>query len=243
MSPSDPRPAPEALAEQLDAYRTARPTTPAGRPHWSHYAAAAGSALALASGAEAAIVYSGALDTPVAFTNLNQYTLDLDGDSIDDLTVDFDVAGGYLRANAIAFDLAVDGFGTFGTQARLFAASQTLDAAANLRTQGWLFVQSTGAGSVDGPWALGAAGFAGLFTSGGLPAWVRLAFNDAAGSDGLADEMRVVDWAYDNGPGAERIHIGDGIPAPAPAPAPLALLALGAAGLAATRRVGRRRAS
>ena len=68
-------------------------------------------------------------------------------------------------------------------------------------------------------------------------------YNDAAGSDGLADEMRVVDWAYDNGPGAERIHIGDGIPAPAPAPAPLALLALGAAGLAATRRVGRRRAS
>jgi hypothetical protein len=231
----------QRLEHRLDTYRTAAAAQPAKvrqRIDWTHYATAAGSALALASGAEAAIVYSGTLNTDVPFVNNNQFTLDLDGNGTD-LTLDFQVAGGFLGVQATASSLAVDGFGTFGTQAQLFAASQTLSTGLNLQSQGWVFVQSSSFGSVDGPWALGEPGFLGLFTASDNPAWIRLSFADTTGGDGLVDQMTLVDWAYDDS--ASTIKIGAGIPTPVPIPSPLALLALGAAGIAAARRVRKTR--
>jgi len=86
------------------------------------------------------------------------------------------------------------------------------------------------------PWALSSNGFVGIqFTRNGADhyGWIRLAFEDRpvnSLTNGLADKLTIVDWAWESEAG---ISIEAGA---APEPTPLALLAAGAVGIGSFRR-------
>lgn len=84
-----------------------------------------------------------------------------------------------------------------------------------------------------GPWNLNVNRFLGVqFQHNGSDhyAWIQLAFEDRAPTNGQADKVTIVDWAWEN-------EAGTGIEAGnAPEPTPLALLAAGAVGIAGFRR-------
>lgn len=68
----------------------------------------------MSSGAEAEIIFT-SVNTSAAFTHGNRYAVDLNGGGTH-LTINLDVAGGYLGASATASSLAVDGLGLASTR-------------------------------------------------------------------------------------------------------------------------------
>jgi hypothetical protein len=87
----------------------------------------------------------------------------------------------------------------------------------------------------------GQPGFAEFQFHNGDLGWIRLEWT---GTGGFPRSLKVIDWAYNNVPNAS-ISAGEGTPSPTPEPGALALsvLAAGAAGVIAWRRArnGRRR--
>ncbi len=142
------------------------------------------------------------------------------------------VLNGSTNLAALTFGSAVNPTATFN---RWFALRDKL-----------VFRSSSSSGtSYRGTWAKGVPAFAGVsFKLGGNSylGWIRLSWNDllgtggTPGADGFPDQLTLVDYAWNDTPGGA-INAGDGIPTEqVPVPAPLALLAIGAAGIAATRR-------
>jgi hypothetical protein len=91
--------------------------------------------------------------------------------------------------------------------------------------------------TVNGFWNRNNTAFAGIrFQSAGQPhlGWVRIRLRDT-NSDGWADTVTAVDWAYNSVAGAP-ILAGDTGATPEPGTKAMVLLALGAAGVLALRR-------
>jgi hypothetical protein len=218
-----------SIEQQLDAYRAAGAGRPAADPaHWSRYAAAAGSALAFASSADATTIYTVANAT-YPFANFGTAAVNLDGGATD-ATFDFTTLGTAWVADVTGFDIAAT---VPGGQALKLALGDAISNALSFLTQANVLSLAT-LSSNNGPWGVGSTGFLGLKTDQGNFGWIRLEFLNTD-ADKFPEFLRIVDYAYnDNG---QPINAGDGIPPnPVPAPAPLALLAIGAAGIAATRR-------
>lgn len=218
------------LENKLGQYRSAATgqlANPGNGRQWASYAAATGSVLAMAGAADAAIIYSGVLNTGVNFTDGNNATVNLDGGSID-ATFNFFTAGFTHKATVIGFGFA----GTYGSQALKLSSGALIDAALNFKSQANL-ISVTSYLSNFGPWAISDTAFLGLFTDQNNFGWIRIHFGDTD-SDGLPDDMTIIDYAYEDSGGG--IRAGDTGTASIPSPAPLALLAAGAVGIGAMRR-------
>jgi hypothetical protein len=219
---------------------------------WAGYTAAAASALTLASGAEAAIVYSGAKNIPLALTGNGTASVgvDLDGDGVNDFTFSLQRSQASTYGTAFARLSApyLNGFlatASTGGRVRKLASGASINASATFWSNtgvGLLrsITTSSFASNVGGLWTGGSpsastSGFAGVYFSGGTSsgyAWLRLSLHNDASN--LPDQLTVIDWAWEDTGGT--IQAGQ-----VPEPGSLALLAMGAAGLAAFRR--RRRAA
>lgn len=242
----------------LELERTGR------RGNWMLYTAAAGSALGMASAADAAIIYSGVQNVTIDRAQFQSSTasgfksssgygyVDLDGNAFPDVYL------GLFRSRFPgSYDSGAAGLAAYGgvlvagTASPAYSSARRLSSGATIGPGG--IFDSYGAGlrgvfrsgsysTVYGQWPGGAApgttGFAGLYfyDYGGDKhyAWLRLRLENDA--DGYPDKITVVDWAYQTTPDAP-IRAGQEVPEPSP----LGLLALGAAGVAALRR--RRRAA
>jgi hypothetical protein len=93
---------------------------------------------------------------------------------------------------------------------------------------------TTSATTITGPWNLNVNGFVGVqFQHNGADhyAWIRLSFEDRSPTNGQADRLTIVDWAYQATEGFG-IKAGQTVPEPTP----LALLAAGAVGIGSFRR-------
>jgi len=226
--------------------------------NWLKYSAAIGSAMALATSAEAGIIYTAG---PVATTaqthgvpghatasvnsGLNGGAFQL-FDNIGSNAA-FNAGGGNGFASLknptnIKFATNVGG-GTFGPYfaAENFPKSSLIGAGASFQTHALLGINQTGnnvghfnshnggAGTISG--------FVGLQITNGANTyygWVELAVKQQA----EIDQVTALGWAYDDVAG-ESIEAGAGGPAaptPEPASVGLALLALGSAGVLAWRR-------
>jgi hypothetical protein len=228
---------------------SAGPFNPASKSagtKWSVFAAAAGAALAMASSAEAGIIYthpgspvtvSLAPGTGSAYAKQNfavggappWVELWRNNGWQGQATI----ASGYNVLPDIAFARGNQGL------AVNFASGQPI--AGNFG-QSAAMIQVTHSGSFRGNFAFGQSGFVGFaFVNGSHNAdlgWIRL---KVLGTGGVPSEIEVIDWAYNdvarNLPGGS-ITAGEGAGSATPEPSTgaLALLATGAAGLLAWRR-------
>lgn len=226
------------------------------------YTAAAGSALALAPAAEAAIIYSGIQNITVnRVTNgTGSALVDVDGDGQNNFV--FEIYS--TKTGGTQFDAAVaSGYPSpplYGT-VRFFdnISSSLLKLAASSRTVGPNYNNTntllkyfgglrghsatTGGSSVFGLWNIGpnaaTTAFAGVMLGGATnPAlnqfgWLR--FKLTTDSENRTASLTLIDWAFQSVSGVG-IHVGDRGTTSIPEPSTLGLLALGAAGLAALRR-------
>ncbi len=213
--------------------------------NWGIYAAAAGATLAMASSAEAGVIYVNPTTKPTARASANLFT----AFQIDGLSFVLRDSGGS------AGDLA---FGWRGTDnhlsRRFFGNAATFSGESFVKNYsrgasilggpnaGRIFqwVQTTGfnAGVQNGPFLIGQSGFAGFqlpASKGGGMGWLRIEILDP-NHNGLPEELKAIDWAYNDSGGS--ITAGQGIPSGAPEPgtAAMALLAMGAAGVLAWRK-------
>jgi hypothetical protein len=221
--------------------------------NWPVYAAATGSALAMATGASASILYSGAQNVSV--------TAPLNGNAIQPLGLDGSGHVLNLKAGA-GHSITTSGFSSrFGAvsvqavnQVQIFVGSNTqlvknflsgqmissfaggLKANAEIVNKG--FLNDMGL-STFGGFQAGVPGFAGLaiqLGTGTEYGWIRLEF--VAGASGLPKTLTAIDWAIQQTPGIA-IAAGqttDVAGTPEPGTMALALLASGAAGIMAWKR-------
>jgi hypothetical protein len=261
-------PQPTPLHRALDDYArgadaqlaAASPARPLG------YAAAVGAGLALAGGADAAILYSGinvtlSVNQPTVpagtsfVSSYAYYNLDFNGDATPEFSAmifwSMITGTGGNSYNAIADvsrQFGITGGAALNTSNELLRLSagapiappnQPSTSGRELKTR---YVPKGGAPSLAGTWTQGATGFAGFgFEIAGNRhfGWVRLSWDDLVGLDGAP--------GADGFPDQLTIHdlawndtpdgaITAGEGTPVPAPGSLALLATGAAGIAALRR-------
>ncbi|TWT47552.1 PEP-CTERM sorting domain-containing protein [Botrimarina hoheduenensis] len=189
------------------------------------YSIAAGAAAA-AVGAEAnaAVVYSGVQDLPIA--QFSSQDLNLDGDAYNDILLKNYVFGGnYQGATVNFFPGKVVGFNAGLSYATALSDGDVIDAAA---TAGGPFAVSLAYGANPNSQFDNAVGaFLGLeFPINGMShfGWIRVTIDNAGGT------FVINDWAYNSTPG-EGLLAGQ-----IPEPGSLGLLAAGAAGVAALRR-------
>lgn len=209
---------------------------------WALYTAAAGSALALAPAADAAIMYSGVQNitlTRTSPTAVLSTQIDLNGDGVVDFGLQLDGIQGSSGSVAGAFLVGIGGFflktGSLNSVRRLASSFNFSSVSAGSFSPNVGTLRSaTDAGQSRGQWpsvvtTSGFAGVAFIDTQGHSHlGWIRLAIqNDAAG---LPVQLTAVDWAWQTVEGSP-IHVGS-----VPEPSSLALLAAGAAGVAAFRR-------
>jgi hypothetical protein len=221
--------------------------------NWPIYAAATGSALAMATGASAGIIYSGIEDISV--------TAPPHGNSI--LPIDLDGAGHIFNLRAGAGTSFFNGgvssavFGVVDVQAnnpvkvfvmnsntqlvKDFAAGARISALAGLPAFQGIVKKGFSTGSTFGAFKAGVPGFAGLEIASTIHhpetqyGWIRLEFENG-GDDGLPATLTVIDWAVETTPG-EAILTGQTVEAvPEPGTMALGLLASGAAGITAWKR-------
>ncbi len=198
--------------------------------------------------------------TSSSFLTMNSISIDIDGGGADVGLLAFFLAS-YNTTNATAkylggAFLSATGGATFqgaggGTMnASNLAASNNISSGGSFNTNnaGQLRATNGTGGRLWGNFTLGNTGFVGIKLDSGNFGWIRLRVDELGlnqplstmlgGSigDGLnyADQITVIDWAYETSGGA--IHVGDTGSVSVPEPTPLALLAAGAIGIGAFRR-------
>jgi hypothetical protein len=222
---------------------------------WPIYAAAAGSALAMATSASASIIYHGpsnnygnAFTTPriptptlrasthttgrvVLGSGHNLGLIALAGKSFGSVGLD---SGGSSKNRVNIFVSA-----TNNLFAKEFGLSSLIGPAAGKLKVGFGLVRGSTSGGGFGNFPLNDTGFAGLAITSSGPShlvteygWIRL---EAVSLNGFPEELKAIDWAFDTSGNA--IAAGEVVaPTPEPGTMALALLAAGAAGVAALRR-------
>jgi hypothetical protein len=206
--------------------------------NWGIYAAAAGATLAMASSAEASVIYVNPITKPTARASVHTHTtFQIDGlamvlaNSLGSAPNLFD--GGWRGT----FNHSIAGF--FGTGG-IFVKNYNLGASIVGGPLDRVFqsAQTTNPGVQHGPFLIGQSGFAGFqlpASKGGGMGWLRIEILDP-NHNGLPEEVKAIDWAYNDSGGG--ITAGQGIPSGAPEPgtAAMTLLAMGAAGVLAWRK-------
>ena len=188
------------------------------------YSLAAGAAAGAAGSADAALVYSGVQDLPIA--QFSSQDLNLDGDGYNDILLKNYVFGGNYQGATVNYAPGkVVGFSTGLNYATALAAGVTIDAAA---TAGGPFAVSLAYGNnPDSQFDHTAGAFIGLeFPINNVShfGWIRVSIDNSAGT------FIVNDWAYNDTPGGA-IQTGQ-----IPAPGSLGLLAAGALGVNTLRK-------
>ena len=255
------------LERQLDAYAASARVN--GSHRWkknllsgSAYAAAAGSALAFATAAEAGIIYSGTLNTTISLITFvgNSAVLKKGATgSIFGLNAKMSLrfnsgrtssSGKFRRAGA-AYLVGNGNLQFLAIVPNLFKLNRSSHVPGTIglfQDTARIHMRSSFPFSTNkmirrrGRFAKGVTGFAGFRfaagTAGGQPAydygWIRLKWDDSviARYAGFPQFLTVIDWAYNDTPNAP-IHVGD---VAEPSTLLLALLAAGVTGVQAWRR-------
>lgn len=222
--------------------------------NWPIYAAAAGSALAMATSASASIIYSGPESISVTAPgglNTALQPVDLDGAPSNHILDLVAGSGKFPLASTLFGTASLRGVGTLnhplriqifdtGSLAKNFAKSAKISAGAgSLKIEGKV-VQGFMTGSVVGKFSAGNSGFAGLAlqTSNGNQTdygWIQLIFEN--GNNGLPATLTAKGWAIEED--GDPILAGQTTDPPAvpePGTMALGLLASGAAGVMILRR-------
>jgi hypothetical protein len=248
------------LNRRLSLYATAARTTAAGKLHgrigtWPVYAAAVGSAMAMATNASASIIYCGPsnnyCDPTGPHHSAPQVSATASGHKFVQ-PIGLDGAGHFFNLVASA----AGSFGIVSAQApspvHVFVNGGASSLVRKFMTSAMIgggparasaeIVKFGSADSVKGNFQAGQPGFAGLsITSHSLGSghnqveygWIRLEFMD--GGNGFPRLLEAIDWAV--GSKGETIYAGEQTDAaPEPDTLSLALLASGAAGVTALRR-------
>ncbi len=256
------------LNEQLNRYGlTAKAQINQGKSlgDYAGYAAAVGAGLALAGGADAAIIYSGVqnltvqknpavggmLSAPVALFGGASNAIEFAGmlGGVQSVSHFKYLGGAGLRAGGGAKFMGTGGYsGSNLAAGALIGPGGVFSANAVGRVKIAVNSSSSVAYGAVGKFLSSTTGFAGIRLGNGDYGWIRLSlselglnqpfsssFGPVQNGQGFPDKITVIDWAYDDSGAA--IHAGDTTsPAPVPEPSTLALLAAGAAGLARLRR-------
>jgi len=252
------------LEPRLDAYEAqARAVTAKRLARWPAYAAAVGSGLAFATAADAGIIYSGPQNVTVTVNNgpgtrdsfrSAPIKMDLAG------PVDFNLEclfrrGARFTTGKANLETATGNGGLMSNASgrlKRLASGAVISAGKGFSTSASTLVEPFGQFGVQsntkGTWPKSVTGFAGVeFKISGQFhfGWVRLEWLDTnntgvGGKSGFPNEVKAIDWAYNDVAGAP-IAAGQGIPAAAPPiPEPgtlsLMLLAMGSAGVLAWRK-------
>ena len=245
----------ERLSDYSAITRTsARANARLGRlGNWPIYAAAAGSALAMATSASASIIYFGPsnnygnntshaphVSTPQVNATFHSGNINLDH-SGHQLGLFVSAAAGADLASLRGVDkvhiFASPGVSNSFAFAKRFLPGATINGSA-LAVGEILMAKTHGAAPQSGNFFPNQSGFAGLeITSVGTVStkhteygWIRLEILD--GKNGFPNTLEAIDWAFDTTGAA----VTAGELAPEPGTMALALLAAGAAGVAALRR-------
>jgi MYXO-CTERM domain-containing protein len=242
------------LESQLEAYSVAvKPIGAAAEwrerlGSWPLYAMAAGTALALATSAEASTGHvneslcGGCSHQAVASININGHALGIRIWRRYGYAFSFASHAGSAAARGnhglsimnTGGDVNRLVSGAVITSGRLFKGGYYAGRFEEFRTA---WYSASRFRTARGLWGRNTTAFAGLrFQSAGQPhlGWVRVRLQDT-NSDGWADTVTAVDWAYNSVAGAP-ILAGDAGATPEPSTKAMALLALGAAGVLALRR-------
>jgi PEP-CTERM motif len=248
------------LKAKLDAYEASSAVgsgAAAKKRHrtWPVYAAA-GSGLAMATSAEAGIVYSGPLNLTASIPDATSFVarssarFPMKGANFG-ATVSGGAGSGRRGARAALGSLrfsaqsralvAVNGSGqlkqlAFGAKISSNAGSFSAPGPGH----GFLFAKRTGPATnyMAGTWKAGKEGFVGVELiksqgSGTYFGWIRLRFD--ANSAGFPRQVTVIDWAYNTVPG-QGITAGELSAVPEPNSMVLALLGTGYVGVVAWRK-------
>ncbi len=244
---------------RLSALQPKRTEWKAHLADWAKYTAAAGAALSMATSADAGII-SGNPNITISSPNLNGFgssqgatnqaaTFGLGGAAIFLDNASQYSGGGHVNRSAWAgvtgLHFFAQGFpggylGAFGVGlAQKFNSGQSI-AGGSQRARVALR-QGIGRGSGHSQNAFGNFGFnttgiVGFTAFGGDLGWLTVKLGDR-NSDGYADQLTILAWAYNDVPG-QSITAGQAPPSgtPEPGTAALSLLAAGAAGIVALRR-------
>ena len=230
------------LHTQLESYSVA--SKGLRLPNWKNggtmLATVAGSALAMATNANASIIYSGIQNVTASrpagnnFTDAAAFTIggaaakvfayNANGSRRSTASAYVKVAGGnFLESNAFAFNVKRLASGATISTGQIFGNGHNLRRKNNYSFTGQFFNPATG--------------FAGVKFLQGVDThygWIRLQVNIGPAN---AVTTTAIDWAYNDVAG-QSITAGEGVPSAAPEPSTtsMALLAAGSAGVLAWRK-------
>jgi hypothetical protein len=241
------------LNSYVESVRRPQEGTREHRPsNWTAYATVAGSALAMASSASAAIIYTNGSPVTSSISSISKSVFAQRYDQPGFPLAGRDLELALVQSHRSATPTLLSGFAEIFSSkfANLFGDAKSAlvlkrlnsgDAISSLAASwmrvGVLFDGNTSVGH-EGVFNSGQAGLAALRlpTAGGQfdYGWIRLEYSN--GANGLPDSFEAIDWAYNNTPGMA-IEAGQQVAgAPEPSTAAMALLAAGAAGVLALRR-------